>query len=160
MAHSAQHEAMPSARVRWPFVGRPQMMLAITALITMIASFLPWLDTAIFGSINGAVVGGLFTFYAGLLAFPGVMWRNPRIVAGHVLLLAVADLTIPGWRLLWAWRTLPGFGQAWLPGLGMLLLLISGVVAAVAFVQLLPLATGARRPLPPSTRGGGEPSST
>lgn len=136
---------MSSARVRWPYVGRPQVMLAITSLITLIASFLPWLDTALFGSVSGAVAGGLYTFYAGLLALPGVFWRNPRVVAGHVLLLAVADLAIPGWRLLWAFSRLPGFGQAWLPSAGLLLLLISGVVAAVAFVQLLPLISSARR---------------
>ena len=120
-------------------------MLAATSLITLIASFLPWLDTALFGSVSGAVAGGLYTFYAGLLALPGVFWRNPRVVAGHVLLLALADLAIPGWRLLWAFSRLPGFGQAWLPSVGLLLLLISGVVAAVAFVQLLPLTSSARR---------------
>lgn len=159
MPHSAQHEAMPSVRTRWPFLGRPQAMLAAAALITMVASFLPWLDTALFGSVSGAVAGGLYTFYAGLLAFPGVFWRNPRVVAGHLLLLAVADLAIPGWRLLWALRRLPGLGEAWLPSAGMLLLLISGVVAAVAFAKLLPAATDARTTLPPSTRGDGEAAS-
>jgi hypothetical protein len=51
-------------------------------------------------------------------------------------------------------RTLPGFGQAWIPGPGMLLVLISGAVAAVVAVQLLPvIAQGTRSsPGPRATR--------
>ena len=136
MAHSVQREAHTATRLRWPFLGRPQVLLVIAALVTIVASFLPWLDTAL-GSSSGVMAGGLLTFYAGLLAFPGVMWRNRRVVAGHIFLLAAADIAVPGWRFLWALRRLPGLGEAWLPGPGMLLVVISGVVATVALVQLL-----------------------
>lgn len=141
MAQSTQGKAPARARPRWPYVGQPQLLLAIAAPATMIASFLPWLDTGM-GSISGAVAGGLYTFYAGLVAFPGVIWRSPRVVACHLLLLAVVDIAVPGWRFAWALRRLPGFGEAWLPSPGMLLLFVSGAVATYAFVKLVPLVFG------------------
>ncbi|HSK96129.1 MAG TPA: hypothetical protein VK891_05875 [Euzebyales bacterium] len=138
MAHSAQREATRSARARarWPYVGQPQLLLAITAPITLIASFLPWLDTALLGPVNGATAGGLFTCYAALLAIAGVIWRSPRVVAGHLLVLAVTNIAVPGWRFVWALGRLPGFGEAWLPGIGMLLVVTSGAVAAYGLVRL------------------------
>jgi hypothetical protein len=146
MARSAPGEAPARTRPRWPYAGRPQLLLAIAAPATLIASFLPWLDTAPLGPIYGAAAGGLYTFYAGLVAFPGVIWRSPRVVAGHLLLLAVVDIAVPGWRLVWALRRLPGFGDAWLPSPGMLLLFVSGGVAAYAFAMLLPVASGQATP--------------
>lgn len=109
--------------------------MAIAALGCIIGSFLPWLDTAV-GSPSGLNLGGLITFSAATLALPGVLWRRPSVIAIHAGLLAVAALAVPLWRLGWALRTLPGLGTAWLPGTGMLLVLISGVTATVALVQL------------------------
>jgi hypothetical protein len=116
-------------------MSRPKLLLVLAGFITIVGSFLPWFDTA-FGSTNGIVVGGLTTFYAGLLAVPGVMWRRRAIVALHALLLAVAGIGVAGWRLLTAFQQLPAFGQAWLPGPGLILVLVSGGVAAYAFLQL------------------------
>lgn len=156
MPSSAQRDAGPAARPRWPRLGRPQILLAVAALVTIVASFLPWLETALVGPASGvalrtgdnAIADGMWTFYAAALALPGVIWRRPLVVAGHALLLAVVDITVPGWRLIWALRRLPGFGEAWLPGSGMLLVLISGVVAAIATVQILrlPAHGGTRSP--------------
>lgn len=139
--------AQPTAGVRWPYLGRPQVLLLIAGLITMIASFLPWLDTA-FGGTNGAAVGGLYTFCAGLIALPGAMLRRRGVVVGHALVLAVVGIAVPVWRLVWALSLLPGLGQAWLPGSGLLLVLISGGVAAYVAVTLLrtPVAEGSRSP--------------
>lgn len=142
MAQRTQGKAPARVRPRWPYVGQPQLLLAIAAPVTIIASFLPWLDTAVVGSISGAAAGGLYTFYAGLVAFPGVIWRSPRVVAGHLLLLAVVDIAVPGWRFAWALRRLPGFGEAWLPSPGMLLLFVSGAVATYAFIKLVPVVFG------------------
>jgi hypothetical protein len=153
MAGSVQHRAHPTPRVRWPYLGRPQVLLLVAALVTMVASFLPWLTTGL-GNASGAASGGMLTFYAGALGLAGVFWRHPRVVAGHVLALAVVNIAVPAWRLAWALRTLPGFGQAWIPGPGVLLVLISGVAAAIVLVQLRPLmAQGTRSPPgPPTTR--------
>ena len=161
MSSSAQRRAGIVARPGRPGAGRPKVLLSIAALVTILASFLPWLDTALLGSVTGMAIGagtqpiadGLLTFYAGLLALPGLLWRNPRIVAGHALLLAMVALAVPGWRLIWALQRLPGFGEAWLPGPGMLLVLISGVVAAVAAVQLLMNSSRAAPSVPGAAAG-------
>ncbi|MBW3606431.1 MAG: hypothetical protein KY460_16300 [Actinobacteria bacterium] len=135
MADSAQNGGSP-ARRRWPYLGRPQGLLLVAALVTMIASFLPWLDTAL-GSTNGAAVGGLYTFYAGLVAVPGAILRRRRVVIVHALVLAMVGIGVPTWRLLWALGRLPGLGQAWLPGVGLMLVLISGGVAGWVVVSLV-----------------------
>lgn len=152
MADSAQRRGA-SARPRWPYLGRPQILLLVAALVTMVASFLPWLDTAL-GSTNGAVVGGLYTFYAGLVALPGALLRRRRVVTGHALVLAVVGIALPAWRLLWALRRLPGLGQAWFPGSGLLLVLISGAVAAFVATTLLRGAAPdrVRSPMAPADR--------
>ncbi|HSJ46801.1 MAG TPA: hypothetical protein VK923_19170 [Euzebyales bacterium] len=137
----------PTVRVRWPYLGRPQTLLLVAGLVTIVASFLPWLDTA-FGSTSGAALGGLYTFYAGLLAVPGAILRRRMVVVGHALVLAVVGTAVPTWRLVWALGRLPGLGQAWLPGPGLLLVLISGGVAAYVAVALLrtQVTDGSRSP--------------
>lgn len=130
------HADRRTGRVRWPYLGRPQILLLVAGLVTMVASFLPWLDTA-FGSTNGAALGGLYSFYAGLIAVPGAMLRHRMVVVGHALVLAVVGTAVPAWRLAWALGRLPGLGQAWLPGPGLLLVLISGGVAAYVTAALL-----------------------
>lgn len=146
MVDRAQRDK-PAGRVRWPYLGRPQVLLLVASLVTMVASFLPWLDTA-FGSTNGAVLGGLYTFYAGLIALPGAFLRRRRIVVGHALILAVVGIAVPAWRLAWALGRLPALGEAWLPGSGLVLVAISGGVAAYVVVSLLrtPATDGSRSP--------------
>lgn len=136
MANSTPRDAARATRPRWPYLGRPQVLLLIAGLVTVVASFLPWLETPL-GSVNGAVTGGLVTFYAGLIAVPGAIWRRPVIVIAHALVLAVTAIAVPGWRVVWALRRLPGLGDAWLPGPGLILVLISGCVALFAVVQLV-----------------------
>ena len=81
-------------RRRWPYLGQPQALLLVAGLVTVVASFLPWLDTP-FGTTNGATLGGLYTFYAGLLALPGAILRSRRVVLGHALVLATVGLGVP-----------------------------------------------------------------
>jgi len=146
MVDRAQRDK-PTSGVRWPYLGRPQVLLLIASLVTMVASFLPWLDTA-FGSTNGTAVGGLYTFYAGLVALPGALLRRRRVVVGHALILAVVGIAVPSWRLVWALGRLPALGEAWLPGPGLMLVTISGGVAAYVVVSLLraPATDGSRSP--------------
>lgn len=117
----------------------------------MIASFLPWLDTA-FGATNGAALGGFYTFCAGLIGLPGAILRRRGVVVGHALVLAVVGIAIPAWRLLWALGRLPGLGAAWLPGIGLMLVLISGGVAGWVVVSLLRTQAGPRSPVSPADR--------
>lgn len=122
------------ARAKWPYLGQPQILLLIAGFVTAGASFLPWLPTVI-GDLGGT--GGQITFYAGVIAMPGAIWRRAGVVAAHALILAVPALVLPLYRVAWAARQLPGFGDAWLPGPGLVLVAISGGVALYAAVQLL-----------------------
>lgn len=136
MAKTTARDARSRTRPRWPYLGRSQIMLLVASLVTIIGSFLPWLDTG-FGSVNGLQLGGLITFYAAAFAVPGAIWRNRWIVVGHAVLLAAVALGVGGWQLFRALRELPGLGQAWLPAPGLVLVLLSGLVAAVATAELV-----------------------
>jgi hypothetical protein len=135
MADSTPSDASAATRPRWPYQGTPQVLLLVAGLVATVASFLPWLETP-FGGASGALLGGTVTFYAAVFAVPGAMWRRRGIVLAHALILALPGIVVPLWRLAWAMRRLPGLGQAWLPGPGLVLVLISGCVAAYAAVRL------------------------
>jgi hypothetical protein len=135
MADSTVRGATAASRPRWPYLGRPQVLLLVAGLVTAVASLLPWLET-VFGGTNGVLLGGMITFYAALLAVPGAIWRRRGVVLAHALILAVPAIAIPTWRLAWALRRLPALGEAWLPGPGLVLVLISGCVAAYAAMSL------------------------
>lgn len=136
MADSTVRGGAAASRPRWPYLGSPQALLLVAGLATTVASFLPWLDTA-FGGTSGVVLGGMITFYAGLLSVPGAIWRRRSIVIAHTLILAIPAIVVPTWRLVWAFDTLPAFGEAWLPGPGLVLVLLSGGTALYAAVRLL-----------------------
>ena len=108
-------------------------MLLVASLVTVAASFLPWISTPL-GDLSGGA--GTWTFYAGVTAMPGAIWRRAWIVLVHALILAVPAVLLPVQRLTWALGRLPAFGEAWLPGPGLVLVGISGGVATAAAVLL------------------------
>lgn len=134
MVERTSRTAPAVTRAKWPYQGTPQVLLLIAGFVTIGASFLPWLPTVI-GDLGGD--SGRFTFYAGVIAVPGAIWRRASVVAAHALILAVPALVLPIYRLGWAVRRLPSFGEAWLPGPGLVLVAISGGVALYAAVRLL-----------------------
>lgn len=117
------------------------MLLLVAGLVTVGASFLPWLATPL-GDLSGGA--GAWTFYAGVIAVPGAAWRRASVVLAHAVILAVPAVVLPVERLLWALGRLPGLGEAWLPGPGLVLVAISGGVATYAAVQLWRRATTER----------------
>ena len=138
MVDRSSRAAPATTRAKWPYQGTPQVLLMIAGFVTIGASFLPWLPTIV-GDLGGAA--GRITFYAGVIAVPGAIWRRAPVVAAHALILAVPALALPIYRLTWAASRLPGFGEAWLPGPGLVLVLISGGVALYAAVRLLQRTT-------------------
>ncbi len=134
MAQSTPRGASAATRARWPYVGAPQVMLLVAGLVTTGASFLPWLPTPL-GDLGGST--RMLTFYAGVIAVPGAIWRRWTVVLAHTLILAVPAVLLPIRDLVWALRRLPGLGEAWLPGPGLVLVGISGGVALLAAVQLV-----------------------
>lgn len=135
MADRSAHAAPVGGRTRWPYQGAPQVVLLIAGLITMAASFLPWISTP-FGAIGvtgaGVIVANAstITLYAGFVATPGAVWRSARVVMVHALVLAVPAVALPLLHLGWALRRLPGIGAGWVPGPGLVLVLTSGIAAS------------------------------
>lgn len=142
MVDRTARAASAGTRAKWPYLGPPQVLLLIAGFVTVGASFLPWLPTVI-GDLGGN--SGLLTFYAGIIAVPGAIWRRARVVFAHAVILAVPGLLLPLYRLAWAARRLPGFGEAWLPGPGLVLVAISGGVALYAAIQLWRLTSSQAR---------------
>jgi hypothetical protein len=110
-----------------------QNALAIASLTLIIASFLPWIDTA-FGSFNGMAGAGVYTFYAGVLGIAGscLPWRRVALV--HAVLVAAAALGLPAWQV--ASLLALDLGGGWVVGTGLLLAVASGSLALRAIWQL------------------------
>lgn len=141
MAERTTRTAGGRTRSRWPYQGAPQALLLLAGLITMGASFLPWISTP-FGAVGVTGAGPIVenasyvTLYAGFLATPGAVWRQARVVMIHAVVLAVPAVMLPLLQLGWALANLPALGAAWLPGPGMVLVLVSGLVAAWSAARL------------------------
>lgn len=124
-------------RTRWPYQGAPQVLLLVAGLTTIIGTtWLPWVSSPL-GSLGDGTPGELITLYAAFVAIPGAVWRRARTVAIHAAILAVPALVFPLHRLVWALRTVPAFGDAWLPGTGMVVTLVSGGTALYCAIVLL-----------------------
>lgn len=103
--------------------------------MVVVGSFVPWLDTAV-GELSGARGPGLWTFYAAMLGFAGILLPQGRIAGIQALLMAAACIGLPLWQLIRAIDLL-GLEGGWLPGPGLVLVLGGGVVAAAAARGLL-----------------------
>jgi hypothetical protein len=141
MAERTTQTAGGRTRSRWPYQGAPQALLLLAGLVTMAASFLPWISTP-FGAMGvrgaGPIVenASYVTLYAGFLATPGAVWRQARVVMIHAIVLAVPAVILPLVQLGWGLANLPALGAAWVPGPGMVLVLVSGLVAVWSAIRL------------------------
>lgn len=124
-----------AGRRRWPYHGQAQLLLPLAGLVLTIGGFLPWLDTAFGASFLGQTAQ-LVVLSAGAIGLAGAAWRRRRVVAAHAAVVAVAGLGTALWYLGYAVATLPAFGEAWVPGPGLVLTLLSGGVGAYALVRL------------------------
>ncbi|MBF4163234.1 hypothetical protein ISG29_16200 [Nocardioides sp. CBS4Y-1] len=101
--------------------------------MVLIGSFLPWIDTAV-GSVSGMAGAGLWTFYACMLGFAGVLVPSQRLAAVQAALLAVVAVGLTGWQV---GHVLNLVGTAgWMPGSGLVVVFLGGVVSAICAVRL------------------------
>ena len=103
------------------------------SLLVLFGSFMPWVDTPL-GTVLGGQGAGLWTFYACMLGFAGVMvpWRT--LAVAQAALLGVVALALPLWQ---GGDLLSLVGTAgWMPGPGLVLVLGGGVLACVSAVRL------------------------
>ncbi len=119
---------------RWPYLGPPQKLLLLAVPLCLFGSFLPWADTA-FGTFGGLAGGGLWTLYAGVAGVPGAIVKRRLIARAHALVMGLVATVIPGWQLLRLLQ-LGGIGRAWLPGVGLVMVLGSGLMALNAARRL------------------------
>ena len=110
--------------------GPERRRLGLAVLMVVIGSFVPWLDTAV-GELSGARGPGLWTFYAAMIGFAGVLLPMRRIAGIQAAIMAAACLALPVWQLTRA-ISLLGLSGGWLPGPGRVLVFGGGVLAGVA----------------------------
>jgi hypothetical protein len=108
-------------------------LLLGASVMVMFGSFLPWIDTPI-GSINGTSGAGLWTFYAAMLGFAGVMVPLRRLAMAQAAVLSVVAVGLASWQVL---HLLDLVGTAgWRPGPGIVLVIGGGVAAGAAAYRL------------------------
>lgn len=101
----------------------------------IVGSFLTWVATGAGVDYGGFTGAGRFTFYAGVLALAGGLVPIQRLAGLQAAIAATACIGFPVWQIVHLIR-LVGFG-GWAPGVGLILVLVSGIVAAYAAVNLL-----------------------
>lgn len=108
-------------------------MLLGAAVMVMFGSFLPWIDTAV-GSVLGMRGPGLWTFYAAMLGFAGVMVPLRKLAMAQAGLLSAVAVGLVGWQVVHLLSLVGTSG--WRPGPGLVLVLGGGVLAGVAAYRL------------------------
>lgn len=103
------------------------------SVMVVLGSFLPWIDTAL-GSVGGMRGPGLWTFYAAMLGFAGVMVPLRRLAQAQAALLAAVSVGLAGWQVVHLLQLVGAAG--WRPGPGLVLVVGGGVLAGVAAYRL------------------------
>ena len=124
---------MSAARPRAARRSRSSLHLLGGSLMILLGAFLPWISSGA-GNFLGIRGAGLWTLYASFLGIAGAIMRRPKVVAVHAAILAVVALALPAWQLAHM-VSLVGLA-GWVPGVGLVLTVAGGVVAAVAATRL------------------------
>lgn len=104
------------------------------SVMVLFGSFMPWIGTAV-GNVSGARGPGLWTFYAAMLGFAGVMVPMLRLAAAQAAVLGLASVGLTTWQVV---HLLDLVGTAgWRPGPGVVLVFGGGVLALTASWRLL-----------------------
>ena len=122
-----------ATRRRWPYAGRGQKLLLLASLVIMVASFLPWVDTAV-GTFTGMAGPGVWTLYAGFVGLGGALVRRRRLALIQAVVTSGVAVALPVWQLARLARICTW--NSCVPSTGLLLVLASGIVAGMAAWQL------------------------
>lgn len=121
----------PTARRLLP----AQRLLLLASAGVIIGSFLPWIDTGL-GVYRGFAGGGIFTFYAGVLGLAGGLVPSRQLATIQGLVMSLVAIGVPLWQL---GRLLSKVGfSGWSPGMGLVLVLGSGLYGLRAVWLLSP----------------------
>lgn len=111
--------------------------LLLGSALVAFGSLLPWVSTP-FGNVSGIRGAGLWTLYAGTLGIAGALLRRRRLVLAHGIPVSVAAVVLPVWQLarIGQLGVEAGTLTAALPGMGLIMALGGGVLAARATLAL------------------------
>ncbi|USQ74828.1 hypothetical protein [Ornithinimicrobium cryptoxanthini] len=127
--------AAPGQRVRGRKMPGQKRMLGASVMI-LVGAFLPWLYTPL-GNFTGMNGPGLWTATVGMLALAGALVPLRRLAIGQALIAAAVAVVIPVWQF-WHMFSLVGFA-GWMPGPGLLLTAVGGLLCGIAAWELLNL---------------------
>ena len=131
MASTSRNATRPRRPARAPM--NPRRLLLVATLMVVLGSFLPWVSTAL-GNVSGARGAGLWTFYAAMLGLTGAFVPWTRVAQVQAWVVAAVAVALPVWQLVHLYRLI-GLG-GWLPGIGLLLVLAGGLLAARAALRM------------------------
>lgn len=107
-------------------------MALVAVLLAVVGSFMPWVHTGL-GNVSGAQGPGLWTAYAAFVGLAGALLPWRRVAATHVTVFALVALVLPSWQVVHVLR-LVGTG-GWIPGTGLVLVLVAGILAGTAALR-------------------------
>lgn len=124
-------QAAPSP---WRWSHPRQRLLVLLSAGVIVGAFMPWIETGL-GTYRGFAGPGPFLFYAGVLGLGAGLVPVRALAVGQGAILAAAAVALPLWQIVRLVR-LVGF-EGWSPGVGMMLILGCGLMAARVTIGLV-----------------------
>jgi len=113
-----------------------QKRMLAGSVMVLIGAFVPWLYTEV-GNFTGMAGPGLWTATVGMIALAGALVPARLLAVVQGLIAAAVAMFIPLWQF---WHVFSKVGMAgWMPGPGLLLTFVGGLLCGIAAWQLLNL---------------------
>lgn len=124
----------PAQTRRRSMPGQKRMLAG--SVMVLIGAFVPWLYTEV-GNFTGMAGPGLWTATVGMIALAGALVPARLLAVVQGLIAAAVAMFIPLWQF---WHVFSKVGMAgWMPGPGLLLTFVGGLLCGIAAWQLLNL---------------------
>lgn len=133
MTATTEARAVPRAR-RGMMPGQKRMLAG--SVMMLVGAFVPWLYTPL-GNVSGMAGPGLWTATVGMIALAGALVPLRMLAVVQGFIAAAVAMFIPLWQF---WHVFSQVGMAgWMPGPGLLLTFVGGLLCAIAARQLMRL---------------------
>lgn len=130
---TAAVQRRPAAATRRPKMHGQRRLLA-GSIMMLVGAFLPWMYTQV-GNFTGMSGPGLWTATVAMIALAGALVPVRMLAVVQAGIAAVVAIAIPLWQF---WHMFSLVGMAgWMPGPGLLLTFVGGILCGVAAWQLL-----------------------
>mgnify|MGYP007107678386 FL=1 len=113
-----------------------QKRMLAGSVMVLIGAFVPWLYTQV-GTVTGMSGPGLWTATVAMIALAGALVPVRMLAVVQGFIAATVAMFIPLWQF---WHVFSKVGMAgWMPGPGLLLTFVGGLLCGIAAWQLLNL---------------------